>query len=135
MWIRGWSAFFRFVSPAGFLILFVLMTSGCLEMQPRAGRLGKMDGPPGFSGDIRRIMARFCFDCHGGKHREAGLDLRNLRVILAGGESGPAIVPGDPEKSILFTMMYDGHMPPEGKKPGLYQIEQVRRWIESGACP
>jgi len=80
-------------------------------------------------------MARFCFDCHGGKHREAGLDLRNLRVILAGGESGPAIVPGDPEKSILFTMMYDGHMPPEGKKPGLYQIEQVRRWIESGACP
>jgi len=125
----------RVALPTVFLVLFVLMTAGCFNMLPRPGLLMKVDRPLGFSRDIEAIMARFCLDCHGVKHREAGLDLRTLQSILSGGESGPAIVPGHPEQSILFDMVHDGHMPPEGKRPGAYQLRRLRLWIASGAQP
>ena len=127
--------FVRMALPAGFLTLFILMTSGCVDMLSRPGMLAKVDRPLGFSRDIEVIMARFCLDCHGVKHREAGLDLRTLKAILSGGESGPAIVPGVAEESILFEMVSDGHMPPEGKRPGAYQVRRLRQWITSGAQP
>ena len=127
--------FVRGVFPTGFLLLLISLTPGCFDMLPRPGLLAKVDRPLGFSRDIEPIMARFCFDCHGVKHREAGLDLRTLQSILSGGESGPAIVPGGPGESILFEMVHDGHMPPEGKGPAGYQIRRLRQWIASGAQP
>ncbi len=125
----------RVALPTMFLALFILMTPGCFNLLPRPGLLAKVDRPLGFSRDIEVIMARFCLDCHGFKNREAGLDLRTLKAILSGGESGPAIVPGHPEQSILFDMVHDGHMPPEGKRPGAYQLRRLRQWIASGAQP
>jgi hypothetical protein len=103
---------------------------------------GKKEEPPpdgeshlGFARDIKGIMAKYCFECHGVKHQEAELDLRTVESILAGGESGAAIVPGKPDKSILFEMIHDEQMPPEGKMPGADDIERVRQWIASGAKP
>lgn len=93
------------------------------------------ESPLGFARDIKGIMARYCFECHGVKNKEAELDLRTVESILAGGESGPAIVPGKPDESILFEMIHDEQMPPEGKMPGADDIERVRQWIASGAKP
>ena len=45
--------------------------------------------PLGFSGDIKHIMAQFCFECHGVKNTESGLDLRTIESMLKGGEGGP----------------------------------------------
>ena len=119
----------------GFFLLLILLTPGCFDMLPRPGILVKVDHPLGFARDIEAIMARFCFDCHGVKNREAELDLRTLKSILSGGESGPAIVPWHPEQSILIDMVHDGHMPPEGKRPGAYRLRRLRQWIASGARP
>jgi hypothetical protein len=127
--------FVRVALPAGFFALLILMTPGCLDMLQRPEMLAKVDRPLGFNRNIKGIMARFCFDCHGVKNREAGLDLRTLRSILSGGESGPAIVPGEPQQSILFNMVHDGHMPPEGKQPGAAELRRLRQWIASGAHP
>ena len=80
-------------------------------------------------------MAKYCFECHGVEHKEAELDLRTVESILAGGESGAAIVPGKPEESLLFEMIHDEQMPPEGKMPGADDIERIRQWIASGAKP
>ena len=93
------------------------------------------ESPLGFARDIKGIMARFCFECHGVEHKEAELDLRTVESILAGGESGAAIVPGKPDESILFEMIHDEQMPPEGKMPEADDIERVRQWIASGAKP
>ena len=111
-------------------LLALVLGVGC-------GKKASSDGerPLGFARDIKGIMARFCFECHGVEHKEAELDLRTVESILAGGESGPAIVPGKPEESLLFEMIHDGHMPPEGKMPGADDIEQIRQWIASGAKP
>ncbi len=89
----------------------------------------------GFARDIKGIMARYCFECHGVEHKEAELDLRTIESILAGGESGAAIVPGKPDESILFEMIHDEHMPPEGKVPVADDIERIRQWVASGARP
>ena len=111
-------------------LLVLVLGVGC-------GKKASPDGnnPLGFARDIRGIMARYCFECHGVENKEAELDLRTVESILAGGESGPAIVPGKPEESILFEMIHDGHMPPEGKLPGADDIERIRQWIASGAQP
>ena len=70
---------------------------------------------PTFEADVRPIFRAYCFDCHGATdEKEGGLDLRQVKLQQAGGDSGPAIVPGDPEASLLIARMRAGEMPPHG---------------------
>lgn len=64
---------------------------------------------------------------------EGGLRLDSKAAILAGGESGPAVVPGKPGESLLVEAInYEGpEMPPNGKL-GPPQRETLTRWIEMG---
>lgn len=68
----------------------------------------------------------------------AGLDLRTREAILKGGTRGPALVPGDPSKSLLYQALLGKgalQMPPGGESKRLPPelIESIRRWIEGGA--
>src|SRR5687767_6633766 len=65
-----------------------------------------------FEKDIRPILKAHCFDCHGeGEKLKGGLDLRLRRLMLKGGDEGPAIVLGKPDKSLLINMVQSGDMP------------------------
>src|SRR5688572_22302116 len=71
-----------------------------------------------FERDVRPILKRHCFQCHGEEEKpEAGLDLRLVRTIGKGGDSGPALVAGDHKASLLFQRVADGEMPPDNKNP------------------
>src|SRR5262249_33073770 len=59
-----------------------------------------------FEKSIRPVLAANCFECHGPRRHKAGLRLDSREAMLAGGESGPAIVPGAPEKSLLIKAIH-----------------------------
>src|SRR5262245_5780605 len=72
--------------------------------------------PLTFEQDVRPILKLHCFQCHGElSEHEANLDLRLVRLIAKGGDSGPAIVPGKAAGSLLVQRLSAGEMPPEGK--------------------
>jgi mono/diheme cytochrome c family protein len=80
------------------------------------------------------ILKQNCFGCHGAA-RTSELDLRTVEGVLAGGENGKVIVPGDAQASRLFQFVTHQEKPtmPPGKKLTDAEIETLRRWIETGA--
>lgn len=87
-----------------------------------------------FEGDVRPILKANCFRCHGEDGEMDGeFDLRLRRLIVTGGESGPAINPGNLAESYLFERINNGEMPPEKKKLTDVEIDTIGRWIEQGA--
>ncbi|MBW8883547.1 MAG: DUF1549 domain-containing protein, partial [Planctomycetia bacterium] len=92
--------------------------------------------PLTFEQHVRPILRAHCFQCHGEEdEHEGSLDLRLVRLISKGGDSGPAIVPGKAEVSLIVQRLTAGEMPPEGKgKPvSAKEVETIRNWIDQGA--
>lgn len=98
--------------------------------------------PPDFSGqtyarDARPIFAAHCFKCHAATRTKARLRLDSLEAALTGGKSGPVIIPGDSEGSILIHRVLglgdDDPMPPEGPPLSGADISTLRAWIDAGA--
>lgn len=107
-----------------------------LAMFVIASPLLAKDSPPSFEQDVRPILKANCFRCHGeGAELKAGLDLRLRRFIVKGGESGPAVVPGDPDESVLYQHIAADQMPPEEVEKRLTadEVDLIGRWIKSGA--
>ncbi len=89
-----------------------------------------------FESRIRPLLVRHCYSCHSAESKEikGGLSLHNRAGWMTGGESGPAIVPGQPEESLLISAVkYESYkMPPQGKLPDA-DIETLTQWIKMGA--
>ncbi|HEY3740994.1 MAG TPA: PSD1 and planctomycete cytochrome C domain-containing protein [Bryobacteraceae bacterium] len=85
---------------------------------------------------IRPVLAKNCYTCHNGAHM-GGLDLNSRESILKGGNTGPAIIAGNPQASLLIQAVKKEHarikMPPSG--PGLKpeEIADLSTWIKDGA--
>src|SRR5215510_2802150 len=66
---------------------------------------------------VRPLLSARCYECHGPRSKaRGGLRLDSRAGLLKGGEHGPAIVPGDPERSLLIQALRHAHedikMPP-----------------------
>ena len=95
--------------------------------------LGKSDTDPRFETEIAPILEANCLACHGSAQLQANLDLRSRDSILKGGKSGPAVVPGEPLRSLLLEKVSSGSMPPGDGNLTSDQNHLIRRWIETGA--
>ncbi len=88
-----------------------------------------------FETRVRPVLAKNCYSCHTGS-RLGGLQLDSREGLLKGGNSGPAIVPGDPEKSLLMQAVLRVHekfkMPPQGPLEPT-EVAGLKAWIKSGA--
>ena len=92
-----------------------------------------------FEKAIRPILVQHCFECHSAEAAargklQAGLALDSKQALLVGGESGPAIVLGDPGKSLLIAALrYESYeMPPTGRLP-TEVIDNFVKWVAMGA--
>lgn len=90
--------------------------------------------------DALPVLLLRCAICHGRQRREGGLDVRSVAALRVGGKSGPAIVPGKPDESLLVRRIDAGEMPPHKtlahysvKPVADHELEMLRRWIAAGA--
>lgn len=86
-----------------------------------------------FDKQVRPLLDRSCMSCHYEKRALGKLRLDSRDAMLKGGAKGPAVVPGAPDKSLLYTMVKSGAMPPGPNKFTGAEQETLRLWIAEGA--
>jgi hypothetical protein len=92
-----------------------------------------------FEKQIRPVLVDHCYKCHSHEAEKVkgSLLLDTRDGVLKGGDTGPAIVPGDPEKSLLIkAIRYTDEnlqMPPKGKKLSPAQVADFEAWVKMGA--
>jgi hypothetical protein len=106
-----------------------------MEATKENGR--KTHGTIDFFRDIQPLLESRCLECHRGPRAKGGLRLDDPTVAVSGGDSGTAILPGDPAGSELLRRVQaddgDERMPPTGERLTLAQTELLSRWIKEGA--
>jgi WD40 repeat protein len=108
------------------------------QVDPAAVNLGR---PVDFDKDIQPILDEKCVACHNVAIAESKLILEDVPAILKGGKRGPAVVPKDPEKSLMYRVAaraIDPVMPPLPNKVSAAaftpnELGLLRKWIEEGA--
>lgn len=82
-----------------------------------------------------KVLSNHCVRCHNADKTRGGLDLSTQATALSGGATRDAIVPGDPEKSLLVERARDHSMPPPKDAGPLTarEVEFLARWIAGGA--
>jgi hypothetical protein len=106
--------------------------------QVALGSRPKGEGEKIFHDNVFPLLKEKCFKCHNGEKAKGELRLDSLAGMLKGGESGdPALVPGNVEMSLLFTLAYSRdegeRMPPKGDPVNAGELRALRQWIENGA--
>jgi mono/diheme cytochrome c family protein len=86
-----------------------------------------------FSADVQPILDSRCANCHGGERVEGGFILLTYADLMAGGDEGLVIVPGDAANSLLAQLIESGKMPKRGGKLNPAQIQTILDWINEGA--
>jgi len=90
-----------------------------------------------FAHQIVPLLKQQCGKCHSGTQKEGGFSFNTRESLVAGGESGAAIVPRQPEQGELIARVTTDseftRMPPEGDPLSDAQIKLLKRWIDSGA--
>ncbi len=88
-----------------------------------------------FEREIRPLLVENCASCHGSEKQSGSLRVDQLESLLAGGDTGPAIVAGSPERSLLIKAIKRNDelkMPPEDPLSAR-KIELLEQWIAMGA--
>lgn len=128
----------RFRLPSGRCLattcLLVLLLCNLVNAEPPTAEQLEF-----FEAKVRPILVEHCYECHsnGAEEIEAGLLLDSKQGWQTGGDSGPAIVPGNLEDSLLIdAVRYEesivSGMPPRSKLPASH-IKTLERWVEMGA--
>ncbi len=88
-----------------------------------------------FEDKIRPVLANRCFSCHGPEKQKGQLRLDSLAGMLKGGRTGPAVEPGQPDRSLFIRAIQHSEelqMPPKTKLPQL-EIALLTTWVKMGA--
>jgi hypothetical protein len=140
----------RHASPYTSGLLLAILSSCTLATAPRQSSLAA-DGKPAvavdhpqameaglalFKSQVRELLIRHCFECHGGKKIEGEMNLIDRETLIKGGAGGPAIVAGKSSDSLLYKLI--AHLDEPGmpyERPALptAAVSAIARWIDLGA--
>src|SRR5262252_6039054 len=93
-----------------------------------------------FEKRVRPVLVEHCYPCHSAQSEKVKADFRldSREGLLKGGETGPAIVPGDPDSSLLIKAVRytnpDLQMPPKKGKLPQARIDDLIAWVRAGAA-
>jgi len=112
---------------------FVLLFAAILAAP---GRTAEPVSDEFFEKKVRPILVANCVSCHGKEKQKGDLRLDSREAMLKGGDTGPALKPGDPEKSLLVKAIrfrdVDLKMPKKGKMTD-EEIAVLTEWVKGGA--
>jgi cytochrome c553 len=91
-----------------------------------------------FANRVWPLLDRACVKCHGVEKQKGELRLDSRDAAIKGGSTGPSLVPGKPDESLMFKLMRHAHgdlerMPPKDKLAEA-EIAEIERWIKDGAA-
>lgn len=114
-------------------LLVSMVSSVAVQADPQVASAEQLEY---FERYVRPLLIEHCYECHSGEATplQAGLRVDHRAGLLAGGDSGPAIVPGAADKSLLVeAIRFESfEMPPQGKLTEA-QIAILTRWVDQGA--
>ena len=96
---------------------------------------GPMSPEDFFENNVRPILVNNCYKCHT-DNMSGGLRLDSREGMLKGGDDGPVVVPGSPEKSLMITAVHQTtvlKMPKNGKPLSAQEIADLTQWVKQGA--
>ena len=115
-------------------MFYVLGSLGYIDTQQICAQESVQSVPPKFESDIRPILREYCLDCHGATEKlEGTLDLRLVRLMQKGGDSGTSLIPGNPDASLLIQRIESGDMPPTTLKVSPEKLAILKAWVAAGA--
>jgi mono/diheme cytochrome c family protein len=112
--------------------VFVFAAGVCGALLARAAE-GPADAWSASS--VARVVTAHCIRCHNWADRKGGLDLSTRDGFVRGGDSGPALVEGDPDGGLLLRRVREGSMPPigDGEMLSEAEINVIGSWVAAGA--
>lgn len=124
------------VQRLGVFILLLLSAVAVKAEEPASNKISA-EARAFFEKEVRPLLVKRCFECHGGSEAKGGLSLASVDGWKQGGDSGPAIVPGKPDESHLIEAInYESwEMPPaeRGGKLPAREIAILTKWVKLGA--
>jgi hypothetical protein len=89
-----------------------------------------------FRKQVAPLLTRRCLACHAGTRTRGGLDLSSREKMLAGGDTGPALVPGKSAQSLLIEQVTGDKpaMPKKGQPLTAQEVAVLKAWIDGGAA-
>ena len=123
-------------SFVGVGLAVLLSTSSLFSQETKKAKPPTPEQVQFFESKVRPVLAENCFRCHGPKKQKGDLRLDSRAGMLEGGDQGPVVVPGHPEKSLFIKAIRYGDadlkMPPS-QKLSKVQIDDLALWVKMGA--
>ncbi len=124
-------------------VVLTMLASTSLAADPPEPAAPAAGQPADFYVDVYPLLEAKCLACHSRTRHEAELVLEDVASILKGGASGPAVVPHQPDQSLLFRVcarVDEPAMPPLPNRVGAtavtpQELDRLKNWIEAGAQP
>ncbi|MCA9129853.1 MAG: PSD1 domain-containing protein [Planctomycetales bacterium] len=131
--LRQWSL--SVLLASSFFICHVVTQTGGVASEPTTSQLTD-DELEFFEKSVRPLLIRYCYDCHGESEQNGHLRLDSRSGWQLGGDSGPALKPGETNSSLIWQAVQyqdpDLRMPPDARLPDA-ALAVLHRWIEMGA--